>query len=198
MDDIAGLLREARCSAGLSARALAMRAGTATTTVTRIEQGSMDPTVGMLRRLLEATGSELSITARSVEGSLELADLTDAWTSGPAGDRPDWTRLRSPLDGLAMHPGRTQYAIARRPKSSGSAMLDALLAAIADKLADDAGVPRPSWTRSRSRRVSPAWESPGTPSMRAAALAQTPPQLLEHGIIASADSLWRPQNSARA
>lgn len=191
MEDIATLLREARSAAGLSARALAIRAGVSTTTVTRIERGDMDPTVGMLRRLLEAAGHAVTITIRSTERPLELADLTDAWATGPAGDRPDWTRLRAFLDSLALHPSRTAEAIECRPKPSGSAMVDALLAAIADKLADDTGLPRPSWTAARSRRLHPAWETPGTPRMQDAALAQTPSQLVEHGIIASADSLWR-------
>lgn len=185
------LLLEARSSAGLSARALALRAGTSTTTVTRIERGDMDPTVGMLSRLLEAAGQAVSITMRAAERPLELANLTDAWTGGPAGDRPDWTRLRSLLDDLALQPARAGQVIARRPKLSGSPVLDALLAAIADKVADDAGLARPSWTAAKARRVDPAWETPGTPRMREKALEHTPPQLLEHGIIASADSLWR-------
>jgi hypothetical protein len=32
--------------------------------------------------------------------------------------------------------------------------------------------------------------------MRAAARAQTPAQMLEHGLVVSADSLWRPVASA--
>ena len=198
MEDVGALLREARTSVGLSARSLALRAGTSTTTVTRIERGAMDPTVGMLRRLLEAAGQAMSITTRSTDRPLELADLTDAWTRGATGDRPDWTRLRSLLDGLALHPSRAAKVIGGRPKPSGSKVLDALLAAIADKVADDAHLARPSWTAATSRRIDPAWETPGTPRMRETALAHTPPQLLEHGIIASADSLWRTLETADA
>ena len=72
------MLRDARTSAGLSARALAIKAGTSTTTVTRIEAGTMDPTVGMLDRLLRASGRQLEFTTRprSHSASLSLADLT--------------------------------------------------------------------------------------------------------------------------
>ncbi len=192
------MLREARLAAGLSARALAQRAGTSTTTVTRIERGSMDPTVGMLRRLMAAAGQAVVVSTRPAHrsASLQLADLTDAWTRTAVGDRPDWTRLRALLDGLALRPDRTSEVISRRPRPSGSPMLDALLAGVADKLADDAGTPRPAWTAAKNRRLAEPWESPGTPRMRATARALTPPQLLEHGIIASADSLWRPREPA--
>jgi hypothetical protein len=70
-------------------------------------------------------------------------------------------------------------------------MMDALLAGIADKLADDRGLKRPLWTRRSDRFLSSAWQSPGTPRMKARAREQTPHQLLAHGVIASRDSLWR-------
>lgn len=187
------MLRDARTSAGLSARALAIKAGTSTTTVTRIEAGTMDPTVGMLDRLLRASGRQLEFTTRprSHSASLSLADLTDAWSSTPMGDRPDWTRLRALLDSLALQPDGIQAAIAPTPPPSGSSMLDALLAGIADTLADDQRLRRPPWTRVASRFLSLPWETPGTARTQRIAREQTPPQLLAHGIIASRDSLWR-------
>ena len=153
----------------------------------------MDPTVGMLSRLLAATGRtlELSVGNAQAAASTGLADLVDAWTTGATGVRPDWTRLRALTDSLALHPEQTAAAINRTPPPSGSPMLDALLAGMADKLADDHGLRRPAWTRAPLRFLPSPWESPGTPRMRRAALAQTPAQLLEHGIIASLDSLWR-------
>ncbi len=185
------MLHTARTAAGLSARALALAAGTSTTTVTRIEAGSMDPTIGMLGRLLQASGRSLELTLGEARAGISLADLNDAWTQTSLGDRPDWTRLRALLDGLARKPERTRAAIGPTPPPSGSAMLDALLAAIADKLADDHGLKRPAWSMKASRFLATPWESPGTPRMKAVAREQTPSQLLAHGIIASSDSLWR-------
>lgn len=49
-------LRAARLRAGLSIRELAIRADVAASTVWRIEAGRIDPTVGMLGRLLRAAG----------------------------------------------------------------------------------------------------------------------------------------------
>ncbi|MCW2620862.1 MAG: hypothetical protein JWL64_464 [Frankiales bacterium] len=189
----AAVLLEARRSSGLSARGLALRAGVSTTTVTRIEAGRMDPTVGMLSRLLAATGRTLELSVGESQGAapLSLADFVDAWTTNAMGERPDWTRLRVLFDALALRPDQTTAAISRTPPPSGSPMLDALLAGIADKLADDHGLRRPAWTRAPGRFLPSPWESPGTPRMRQAARDQTPSQLLEHGIIASLDSLWR-------
>ena len=83
----------------------------------------------------------------------QLADLTDAWQSGPVGDRPDWTRLRAFLD----HLDRCQQS------PSQSAMGD-----------------------------------PGNYPHAEDARRNTPPQLREHGLTASADSLWRTRSTADA
>lgn len=179
-------------------RALADRAGTSASTVARIESGAMDPTVGMLRRLLGAAGHEIELSTRPTPIRLRLADLHDAWRASSAGDRPDWTRLRAFIDHLSLHPDAVPEALRRPPSRSGSPVMDALLAALASKLADDHGLARPRWTSARHRRLPELWESPGTPSMRARARTSTPPQLLEHGLVISADSLWRHRDRAHA
>jgi transcriptional regulator with XRE-family HTH domain len=172
---------------------LASKAGVSTTTVTRIEAGRMDPTVGMLSRLLAAMGRtlELSVGESRDVAPLTLADLVDAWTTNATGERPDWTRLRALIDALVLRPDQTRAAISRTPPPSGSPMLDALLAGMADKLADDRGLRRPAWTKAPDRFLGLPWESPGTTRMRQAARDQTPSQLLDHGIVVSLDSLWR-------
>lgn len=192
------LLRHARESADLSMRSLAAGAGTSASTITRIEAGTMDPTVGMLRRLLLATGHDLDVSLRPATRPPQLADLHDAWRSSSSGDRPDWTRLRAFVDHLALHPEAVSDAIRRPPPRSGSAVMDSLLAAIADKLADDHDTARPPWTSARGRCLLDVWESPGTPSMRARARQSTPSQFRERGILISANTLWRDVGSARA
>lgn len=184
------VLREARQSAGLSVRGLAAAAGVAYSTVARIESGRLDPTTGMLSRLLEAAGCQLELAAVRVPVP-RLADLVDAWTVDALGqDRPDWTRLRGFLDHLAEHPHHVGVAVAFPPPPSGSGFMDALLAGIAEKLCDDAGLPRPAWVR-RVPGLPMPWISPGTPRMQAAARAGTPPQLAARNIFVRADSLWR-------
>ena len=181
----------------MSVRSLGAAAGVAYSTVARIESGRMDPTMGMLTRLLTAAGHDLHLTATSSHLP-QLADLRDAWATDTRGqDRPDWTRLRNFLDHLYRHPNQRAMAIARQPARSGSAFLDCLLAGIAEKTADDAGLPRPPWTR-RIPSLGDPWISPGTPRMIANYRAATPPQLASRGITLTADSLWRPAEAKGA
>lgn len=189
MNAASTMVSSARTSAGLTMRALAARADVATSTIARIETGKVDPTVGMLARLLNAAGRELELGSRRTPGP-QIADLADAWSSGPHGDRPDWTRLRAFLDRLALHPEQKGPATLRMPASSGSAVLDTLLAGIAEKICDDAGLPRPRWARSVPALLEP-WSAPGTPAMREAIRASTPRELAERGLSIDKRSLWR-------
>ena len=184
------LVRDARESAGLSIRALAARAGVAYSTVARIEAGDVDPTIGMLRRILTAAGDDLEISAHRTAGP-RIADLADAWSRDAEGhDWPDWTRLRAFLDHIALHPELAAIATVPAPEPSESPVMDTLLAAIAEKICDDAGITRPTWTR----RVAPlreTWSPPATPRMQAVAREATPAQLAARGLVVSQDSLWR-------
>lgn len=199
----ADLLQSSRAAAGLSVRGLAQRAGVSASTVSRVEAERMDPTVGMLSRLLAAAGFTLVVDVRPEPeialqpSAVVLADLTDAWQETSAGYRPDFTRLRAFLDHLAQEPGRVAVAVSRAPESSGSAVMDALLAAIAEKIADDAGLERPGWTRAVPGLREP-WQTPGTPRMQEAARRATPPQLLSRGLVVDAGSLWRELGPPRA
>jgi transcriptional regulator with XRE-family HTH domain len=189
MSEAATLVSGARTGAGLTMRALAARAEVATSTVARIEAGTVDPTVGMLARLLRAAGRELELGTRRAPGP-EIGDLSDAWSRGPRGDRPDWTRLRAFLDQLALHPEHKGSATLRKPAPSGSALLDTMLAGIAEKTCDDAGLPRPTWAR-RVPGLPEPWATPGTPAMQETVRVATPRQLAERGLSIDERSLWR-------
>ena len=62
--DSARIVAEARAGAGLSIRALARAAQVSPSTVHRIEQGRLVPTVEMLDRLVRAAGRRLEVTVR--------------------------------------------------------------------------------------------------------------------------------------
>ncbi|MBK5223916.1 MAG: hypothetical protein JJE52_13805 [Acidimicrobiia bacterium] len=68
--------------------------------------------------------------------------------------------------------------------------LDSMLAGIAEKLADDAGLPRPRWTEAVPALAEP-WVRPGTPRMVDAAHTHAPAQLLKRKIHLAEDDLWR-------
>jgi hypothetical protein len=74
------LLQEARTAAGLTQSELARRAGVTQSVVSAYESGSREPSLPTLRRLIEATGSELETQIRPAPSRLK--QLT-----GPVGQR---------------------------------------------------------------------------------------------------------------
>lgn len=185
----AALISEVRARSGLSRSALGRRAGVATSTVSRVESGSVDVTVTMLERLLGASGHRLSLQADD-DRRVALAGLSDAWDPQPWGDEIRWTPLRATVDYLALHPDELEAGISVPPPRSGSAHLDNLLAGMAEKLADDAGLSRPRWCATVPILDEP-WRSTGTPRMAAAAAAAAPSQFRHRGILLSETELWR-------
>lgn len=98
--------------------------------------------------------------------------------------------MRGLADRLRQQPQLAPGAIARRPQPSGSTVVDALLAGLADKLADDARLPRPVWTR-RGRRLRQPWAPAGTPRQTAYRREHTPAQLARRNLVVDVQTLWR-------
>jgi len=116
-----------------------------------------------------------------------LADLADAWTDDGGRFRLGWTRWRALLDELALHPELIPDAIYIAPPPAGERIVDALLAAVAEKLADDNDLPRPGWTEQ-----APTLEEPYRPALaRRLANQVIPEQLAERGLMVDTRSLWR-------
>lgn len=187
------LLRQARLNAALSIRALGKRSGVSPSTISRIEAGRSDPTVGMLVRLLEAAGSELVLSTREAPAP-QLQSLHDSLEVSARGDRVDWTRLRAFLDYLTLHPEYVADAILDAPRPSGSALLDNLLAGIAETLADEQGISRPSWT-AQVPPLDKGWAAPGTARTLQASREATPGALALRGLTIGRTSLWRAHTS---
>jgi len=187
------LVRRAREEAGLSRSALAAKAGVPTSTVSRIEAGSSDPTLTMLSRLIAASGRHLSLTLDAVQDRphrIAIETLTEAYAPDANVRKVNWAQLRGFLDQLTERRELTAEAIDSPPHRTGDAAFDALLASIAEKLADDAGIPRPRWTRSVPPSPTP-WEAPGTPARIRRARAQAPAQLAARNIWLAAHDIWR-------
>jgi transcriptional regulator with XRE-family HTH domain len=196
---VATLIRTARTTNGLSVRALATRAGVAASTVSRVESGTIDPTFQMVQLLIAAADQQLVVSVEPLGDKSKgtLAELSDAWHRGPYGDEPDWTRLRSFIDRVALQPQKVREAIQLRPSRSASPMMDSLLAGIAEKLAADASIKEPKWTH-RVPGLDEEWAAPATPRLRARWRANAPKQLLDRGILIDAASLWRADDSVHA
>jgi len=182
-------LQEARLSAGLSRSEVARRAGVSLTTVSRTEAGVMDPTITMLERLYSALDLSVDIVMHEVP-EISITHLHDAFEVGRWGVELDWIRIRKFIDLLTRKPKLTAEAIVDPPRRSGVEELDVMLAAIAEKLADDVEIQRPRWCTSVPP-MSYRWEHPGTPRMKAKAANEAPVQFRERNIFLSDDGIWR-------
>jgi hypothetical protein len=157
--------------------------------VSRIEAGDVDPTVGMLERLVTAAGGVLDIDVR--DGTPSAAWL--ALRSGTAD--LDWTAARGLADWAAQYPASVAALIAAPPASTGSPVVDNLIAAIAETLADDAGTQAPSWCRSVPPLVEP-WEPSGTPAMRRRWRLSTPARFAVRNLWCPSNAIWRERHDA--
>lgn len=190
MDSPGSLIRRERERLGLSTRDLATLARISYPTISRIENGHEQPRWDTMQRIAGALGKSFT-PAFEEQKILRLADLADHRPPDAARDaQPDWTRLRGFADQLKLHPEFTAAAIEAAPRLSGWSFIDNLLAAVAEKLADDIGIRRPSWTKQIAALDTP-WESPGTARMKAANAAATPPQFAARNITLPAAAIWR-------
>lgn len=185
----AAIVEAAKRASGLSFRDLAERADVAASTITRIQSGAVAPTVSVLERIVDAAGFDLvvELRRRGTRRVPRLADLSDAWAVRRGRVQPEWTRWRALLDHLALHPGAVADAIFVPPPPAGQPIIDALLAGVAEKLADDAAMPRPAWCEDI-----PALHEPYAPPVPRHAIGRAvPPQLANRGLIIDTESLWR-------
>lgn len=189
MKNSVAILRDARADAGLSRRALAARAGVPTSTVSRIEDGQTDPTLTMLTRLVNAAGSDLLVESRPQVERLSLAELATAYSEGPGRLKIDWTRLRAFVDRVEKHPEALPDAITDPPAPT-LPLLNAILAALAEQLADEHEIERPRWTRAVGR-LAEAWYPPSTPRMRASFEESTPEPFRRRNLNISRSALFR-------
>lgn len=183
------LICAAKRSSGLPIRSLARAGGVAGSTITRIQSGDVDPSIHTLERILGAADLDLrlEIARRGAPHRPRLGDLVDAWSIRDGRLRLRWTRFRALLDHLALHPELIPEAIYPAPSPTGEKAIDALLAAIAEKLADDAELARPLWAEDV-----PALEDEYRPPLpRSTANCTIPEQLRERGLMIDTGSLWR-------
>lgn len=162
--------------------------GVAASTITRIQSGVVDPSVGTLDRLAEIARSRLRLTA---SGGVDrrVADLVDAWSYRRGRLRLDWPRWRAFLDHLAEIPD-VEAAISAAPQPSGSDVVDNLVAAIAERVADEHGSERPHWTTTILMLDEPYRPPVARPRLD----RPVPAQLAKRGVMIDSDSLWRRRN----
>lgn len=185
----AELIKNATRSSGRSVRQLALEANLAGSTITRIQAGTMEPTLATAKRILGAAGYELQfeLVRKDSIRLPRLGDLADAWSVGNDRLKIDWARWRGFLDHLALHPEQTPEAIYPTPPPTGNRVIDALTAAVAEKLADDANLQRPSWTTTMPVLAEPFQ----LPPIRSNVKHEIPHQLAARNLMIDTESLWR-------
>ena len=181
-------IRAERTRLGISTRDLARLAGVSYPTISRIENGHEEPRWSTLDKLFEVLGHPLA-PAPNARVQARLADLSEAWTKDATGvEHPDWVRLRGLADQLTLRPVLVAQAILPEPPRSSSTLMDTLLAAVAEKLADDAGIARPRWTRRRKPLERP-WSVATRRSNRVE--SKVPDQFLRRGLLIPESAIWR-------
>lgn len=110
----AELIREARLAAGLTMAELAERAGTSKPTISRYENGLVDPRTGTLERLLHACGRELGTQTAGLPTSSREVSARFAGRAEPTAD--DVTRTK---DGRELRTAADLEAFAAELRSEG-------------------------------------------------------------------------------
>lgn len=143
----------------------------------------------MLGRLVDAAGSSLVIESRPRDDRVTLAELATAVDENAGRLKIDWTRLRGFVDWVEHHPDELAEAIADPPASTVP-LLNVILAALAEQLADERGSQRPRWTRAFGPLEKP-WSPPSTPRMRAAFEETAPEPFRRRNLVLSRSALFR-------
>lgn len=81
--------------------------------------------------------------------------------------------------------------LSREPGPTGSALLDAYLAAVVEHLSNEVGLPAPSWVEDPNRFLRTWWIEGDVPSARPTAVAQSPAAFRRRGIFVSERALER-------
>ncbi len=192
MESAAALIKRLRRDANLSQEELARRAGCTRSTIARIESNRTDPTLTMLARIVGATHRRLVVAT----GSLPTPSLAELVASGRVNsDGADWTSLRAFVDWTSRLGPDGIEAIIDPPARTGNDRIDNLVAAIAEKISDDAGVARPRWTAEVTPLGEP-WRAETTTRRAALEEAEAPAQFRARCILLAEGNLWRGDRSA--
>jgi transcriptional regulator with XRE-family HTH domain len=185
------LVRAVRAEAGLSVRSLAEAAGVAASTVHRIEQGELQPTVETLTHIVQAAGCHLRVDAH-LDHSASIVGLARSIHSDiSTGDYIAPVRKAAEL--AARFAGTDQRSrhrmITARPPDTGDPRWDAFVAGLAEWLAVQAGMPAPGWVRDDNRYLRRGWWVTPMESMRAWEYAGTPMSFQSRGVYLHRESL---------
>lgn len=187
----AALVQTLRTDTGLSVRALAEAAGIASSTVHRIEKGTLQPTMDMLQRIAEAAGARLLVEPQ-VDYAASIVGLAQSIRQDIAAHEQSWP-VRKAAE-LTERFGRADAETRRRmtaaePPSTGDAHWDAFVAGLAEWLTVRVGIPTPPWTHKASRYLEAGWWVTPMKAMHAWEYAGSPASFKTRGVYLHRESL---------
>ncbi len=182
-DVAAHVLRRSRQMAGLTQSQLAELAETSQSAIAAYESGARQPTLPVLRRMVEASGHVVRVT---LEPDPTLFRLTDVARQIQKARDDVQRQLRLVFEFLRAaeqdgHP--LVLLVAAEPELTGDPKFDALLAAAAEDLCVEAGIAPPFWVHEPVRFLDRAWWVSDLPSGRAQALVHAPASYRRRGIM---------------
>lgn len=190
------LIRGARRASGLTQVALARRAGTSQPTLAAYENGRVEPRLETLERLIAACGCELDISAHPKvrRGAAPIADVGEqiAELLTDEGEASAWRRLLDLVDDFRGSPtAGKRWLVEAAPVRCGDRRFDAAIAALAEFLCAEAGLPYPTWTDDAWRFAEPWWFVSGLSGFEAAALRDSPISFARHGVFVNEGAFIR-------
>jgi transcriptional regulator with XRE-family HTH domain len=185
------LVKRVRRDAGLSVRALGKAAGIAASTVHRIEQGAIHPTVDVVERIAEAAGTRLVLEARPDYAASALGLARAIRDDLSRRDDGDIVRKAAELAQRFVHADveTRERMIAADPPSTGDPQWEAFVGALAEWLAASVGQRAPEWTRDERRFLDHGWWVTPLKSMQAWEYAGAPIAFKRRGVYLHRDSL---------
>ena len=178
-------------------RALSERSGVAQPTIAEIEAGRREPTMSLLRRIVESVGETLQVRIVSIPRFSAVATANQIaqrlFASSDLvpspGSRKD-SALRSLLDlrdalRRSNEEEFLQLTEQQPPSLVGDTRWDALIAAVVEDESTRRNVSPPRWTNDQSRFTKPFWYVAEIPEPHDWELAGSPASFIRHGVLAS-------------
>lgn len=200
MTTVSSLILKLRKESGLTLRTLAERAGTSSATLSNYELGIKEPRLTTLERLVEASGSKLSVEVvpATIDGRWNDARVSAATSSRRVASairgHKDEVAFRICLELIddlnAVTPYRLEQLTREAPPLTGDARYDALIAAIVESACVSNSAPTPPWVYEPTRSVE-KWYLTEVESLHEDADRETPPIFRRHGIFILEDELSR-------
>ena len=166
------------------------------------ETGRREPTLPTLRRLLGGVGARLHVGLEFEEISevvrhsarpyrpMTIDDLARHLAAADAGD--PWILVAEFLTEYGFEDRANRWElITHRPRLTGSARFDALVAALAEHLALYDDVEPPKWVNDPDRFLDQFWFPTNTPAARADAIVFAPASFVRRGVFVERQSLQR-------